>query len=136
MDADTRRSNLKSLIDSRFSGLQRLFAEAMNMTEGRVAQLLAPESVFGERVARRIETALGLAPLALDKRPPAQTGALSPQHQDLSLAWNETPLHVKWGAIASMAKMPAEFQTTLPDNATRARGRSRHVSFSRHSARR
>lgn len=117
MDSDTRRTNLQRLIDGRFAGSQITAAASIGVSQGRVAQLLAADSVFGERAARSIEQKLFLPPLSLDKRTSAQTGVDPDLDRNVSLQWRETPPHIKWGAIASMAKMPAEFQTTLPDDA-------------------
>jgi hypothetical protein len=69
MDATTRRSNLRSLIEKSYDGSQAQFAVAIEKSEGRVTQLLTDGQPFGELAARRIEEALSLPAMYLDRGP-------------------------------------------------------------------
>lgn len=63
MDAMTlhRKRRLRALIDSApYNGSQLEFARAVQLSEGRISQLLDPNDSFGERSARKIEQELRL----------------------------------------------------------------------------
>lgn len=59
--ATHRKQRLRSLIERAYAGSQSAFAVAANLSEGRVSQLLADSTPFGERSARRIEQELRLS---------------------------------------------------------------------------
>lgn len=59
---ETRRSVLRELIRSRFDGVARQLALAAKKPEGQINDMLSspPRKSFGEKVARQMETKLGL----------------------------------------------------------------------------
>lgn len=61
---ETRREHLRRLVEGYPS--QRQFAEALGLSAAHVSQMLTGVREVGEQVARRIETALGLAEGFLD----------------------------------------------------------------------
>lgn len=60
MTDERRKKRLKTLIDERFSGSQRLITEAMEWSSGRCSQLLSEKHPFGEDAAKKIIEKLGL----------------------------------------------------------------------------
>ncbi|AQZ96648.1 helix-turn-helix transcriptional regulator [Halopseudomonas phragmitis] len=68
---DIRRANLAAIIETKFSGKQSAFAAAVERQASYINRcLLPPENKhskpIGEKIARHIEKALNLSPLALD----------------------------------------------------------------------
>lgn len=56
-----RKRRLRALIDAApYNGSQLAFAQAANLTEGRVSQLVDPKHSFGERSARNVANELRL----------------------------------------------------------------------------
>ncbi len=55
-----RKQRLQQLIDSRFGGDRAAFGKEVNLTKGRVSQLLDPELPFGERAAGSLTAKLSL----------------------------------------------------------------------------
>jgi len=67
---ETRRERLRELINQRFDGIARRFALAAKKPDGQINDMLAGRKSFGEKVARQIETTLGLPPLYFDQAEP------------------------------------------------------------------
>jgi phage repressor protein C with HTH and peptisase S24 domain len=59
MDAH-RKTRLQQLINDRFGGDRAAFGKEVELTKGRVSQLLDPDLPFGERAARTLTTKLSL----------------------------------------------------------------------------
>lgn len=66
---DTRRRNLRTLIDTEYGGISRHLAQACGKPEGQINDMLSapPRKSFGEKIARQIERQLGLEALQLDR---------------------------------------------------------------------
>lgn len=83
VSTDTRRANLKRLLDERFFGRIVDMADKIERGDAYLWQLLNGERNVGERVARHIETKLDLAPYALDSEEMAGHETLSPDEREL-----------------------------------------------------
>ncbi|WP_027730962.1 transcriptional regulator [Variovorax paradoxus] len=57
----TRKRRLQELIERKARGNQADFAKKAGLSKGRITQLLSPDDSFGERSARKLAGALGLA---------------------------------------------------------------------------
>lgn len=64
--AETRRANLKHILENRFRGRIADMARALDRDDAYLWQLLKGDRNAGERIARHIEGKLGLAKGALD----------------------------------------------------------------------
>lgn len=67
--ADVRRQALVALIDRRFGGVQARFGTAVGRQADYVSRLVNGKKALGERLARDIETQLGLELGTLDRLP-------------------------------------------------------------------
>lgn len=65
---DIRTDRLTRLIDERFDGVQSAAAQGLGISTGYLNDLLHGRVSFGEKAARKIESAAGLAPGWLDKQ--------------------------------------------------------------------
>jgi len=70
---ELRCDRLQRLINDRFDGVQSDAAKGLSMSTGYLNDLLRGRVSFGEKTARRIELAAGLAPGWLDKSRGAPT---------------------------------------------------------------
>jgi phage repressor protein C with HTH and peptisase S24 domain len=64
----TRLENLERLIDKRFKGKASDFAKAANVSASQISQWRGNDRTIGEKVARKIEEALGLPSGYLDRK--------------------------------------------------------------------
>jgi hypothetical protein len=89
---DTRRENLRALIDRRFGGSQTQLAQAVGLGQPSFVSRLLTENEgtrknIGNRLARRVEAALGLSPNWLDT--PEAGASTGPRYNlDLDLGFD------------------------------------------------
>src|SRR3990167_9809126 len=86
MPAPTRRANLKKLLDDRFAGKIADMARAIDRDDAYLWQLLSDSKNarnVGERVARHIETKLGLIRGALDIQDMVTAESLKPDEAEM-----------------------------------------------------
>ena len=82
-----RREWLWRLLEERFNGKQAALAEATNISPGALHGSLNNQRNVGERIARRVEEKLNLAPGSLDKpigpqkRSPRDRRSSRPKHK-------------------------------------------------------
>lgn len=76
-----RRQRLKSLIDSKYSGIQRNLINQFGLNSGEMSRILSGKKAFGERKARNLERIIGL-----------QSGWLD--HEDIALDNNVAQITV------------------------------------------
>jgi SOS-response transcriptional repressor LexA len=92
---DTRRENLRALIDRRFGGSQTQLAQAVGLGQPSFVSRLLTENEgtrknIGNRLARRVEAALGLSPNWLDT--PDAGAPTEPRYNlDLDLGFDLVP---------------------------------------------
>lgn len=67
MNTEIRRARLQEVLERRFEGVQATAATGMGVSQQWLSDVLNGRRAFGERVARRVEGALGLEPGWLDK---------------------------------------------------------------------
>jgi SOS-response transcriptional repressor LexA len=89
---DTRRENLRALIDRRFGGSQTQLAQAVGLGQPSFVSRLLTENEgtrknIGNRLARRVEEALGLSPNWLDT-PDAAAQGVPRYNLDLDLGFD------------------------------------------------
>lgn len=61
-----RRDRLREVVDSRFGGVNKRFAEAIDLAQPQVSGIISGSRNIGERLARRLERLLDLPPGHLD----------------------------------------------------------------------
>jgi SOS-response transcriptional repressor LexA len=83
MHNETRRANIKRLINERFAGNATAFGVAIKRSQSQVSQWQSDFRSIGEKLARDIEQKLGLPPKWLDEE--ASTPAL-PHHANTAPA--------------------------------------------------
>lgn len=80
-----RRRNLRAEIERRCGGSVAAFGREIGMVESRLSQVLSETyrggKNFGEKAARSIEAAAGMAPLSLDAIEPTTAGNISESQQ-------------------------------------------------------
>jgi len=72
MDAARRRNRLRQLLLSRFKGDRQKLQIDANLSKSHLSQLLNDHGSFGEKIARRIEDAVGLPQGWMDADPEAE----------------------------------------------------------------
>jgi hypothetical protein len=83
MSAEIRRQNLKKLLQDRYAGKIADMARAIDRDDAYLWQLLNADRNVGERVARHIESKLGLANGTLDQVDMVTSETLTPDELEM-----------------------------------------------------